>query len=36
MSAYSASSPDLELLSKYRDADGPLSERLAAFSTASL
>ena len=26
--------PDLELLSKYRDADGPLSERLEAFATA--
>jgi len=30
----STSDPDLELLSKYRDADGPLSERLAAFATA--
>jgi peroxiredoxin len=30
----STSDPDLDLLSKYRDADGPLSERLAAFATA--
>jgi peroxiredoxin len=30
----SISDPDLELLSKYRDADGPLSERLAAYATA--
>jgi peroxiredoxin len=34
MSASSSADPDLELLSKYRDADGPLSERLAAFATA--
>jgi peroxiredoxin len=30
----STSDPDLELLSKYRDADGPLGERLAAYATA--
>jgi peroxiredoxin len=30
----STSDPDLELLSKYRDADGSLSERLTAFATA--
>jgi peroxiredoxin len=30
----SPSDPDLELLSKYRDADAPLSERLEAFATA--
>lgn len=30
----STADPDLELLLKYRDAEGPLSERLAAFSDA--